>query len=193
MKIGIAVRKNDVDYFVHQSYVLFLKKINASIDIVTLQSDLSSFDAFLLPGGTDIDSRYYGQAPYACFQIDEEMDQLDRKIILEALQRKKPLLGICRGIQSINVFLGGTLKQNVLRHQSENHFILFQNEYHLVNSYHHQAIDQPAPNFEILAYSLDHEIEMIRHRNLPILGVQFHPELMESKINENILNIFSDF
>lgn len=177
-KIGIAIRKNEVDYFVHRSYIKLLEKYNMSYDFITLQTNLESFDGFLLPGGDDIDSAYYNEKNYACKNVDAEMDELDKKIIFYAVQNKKPLLGICRGIQSINVFLGGSLKQDILFHSNENHFIYMKNKYHLVNSFHHQSISKLAPNLEILAESLDHEIEIIKHRFLPIYGLAFHPELI---------------
>ncbi len=177
-KIGIAVRKNDTDYFVHQSYIWWLKQYHCTFDIVTLESNLTDYDGFLIPGGNDIDSSYYQEENYACQKVSKEMDQLDQKIILFAIQNKKPLLGICRGIQSINVFLGGRLKQHILNHMDENHFILFQNHYQLVNSFHHQSIKKLAPSLIVLAESVDHEIEIIRHESLPIYGVAFHPELI---------------
>ncbi len=177
MKFGIAIRKNETDYFVHQSYTHMLQDKNHTFGIVTLDSCLELYDAFLLPGGDDIDPKYYHQENYAAKHIDEEMDQLDFKIIRYAIQAKKPLLGICRGIQSINVFFGGTLKQNILHHMNENHFIFWNNQYVLVNSFHHQSIDVLGKDLLIEAKSQDGEIEIIKHKSLPIYGVQFHPEL----------------
>ena len=115
------------------------------------------------------------------------MDQLDKKIIEYCINKNKPLLGICRGIQSINVFLGGTLKQNILYHNDENHFIKFKNKYILVNSFHHQSIDKLAPNLLVVAKSLDDEIEIIKHKFLKIIGLQFHPELFNFNL-KNLLN-----
>ena len=60
---------------------------------------------------------------------------------------------------------------------NENHFIRVKDSYFLVNSFHHQSIDQLAPELEVLGTSLDGEIEIIKHKDLPIYGVQFHPEL----------------
>lgn len=188
MKVGIAVRKNDVDYFIHLSYINFLKKYNLSYDFISLETNLDSFDGFLLPGGDDIDPKYYNQENYACHNVLEEIDILDKKIIEYALKNKKPLLGICRGIQSINVFLGGSLKQDILHHKNENHYILWNEKPYLVNSFHHQSIHTLGKDLIILAKSLDDEIEIIKHKDLPIYGVQFHPELfdfdLKSLINE---------
>ncbi|MDE6408400.1 MAG: gamma-glutamyl-gamma-aminobutyrate hydrolase family protein [Anaeroplasmataceae bacterium] len=177
MKFGVAIRKNETDYFVHQSYLYLLKKYGHTYDFLTLETNLNAFDAFLLPGGYDIDPLHYNQENYASHHIDYEMDMLDKKIICYAYQTKKPLLGICRGIQSINVFLGGTLKQDIAHHMNENHFIYMNNHYVLVNSFHHQSIDKLAPDLEAIGTSLDGEIEVIKHKSLPIYGVQFHPEL----------------
>lgn len=188
MLIGVAIRKNETDYFVHQSYLLMLQNAGLDYDFITLYTPLSCFDGFLIPGGYDIDSKYYNQKNYACYNIDEEMDLLDQKIILYAVENKKPLLGICRGIQSLNVFLGGTLKQDILHHKNDNHFIFYKNKYHLVNSFHHQSIDRLAPDLEIISKSLDNEIEIVKHKYLPIYGVQFHPEL----INFDIRDFFSE-
>lgn len=179
VKIGVAIRKNQVDYFVHQSYLIFLKKYNAVYDFITLETNLSSFDGFLLPGGFDIDSKYYNEDNYACHNVQAELDELDQKIIKYAVENKKPLLGICRGIQSINVFLGGSLKQDILNHQDENHFIQYQNQYILVNSFHHQSIKTLSQELNSLAQSLDGEIEIVKHKYLPIYGVAFHPELIQ--------------
>lgn len=88
MKIGIAVRKDETDYFVHQSYCEFLKQNDLTFDFISLTTPLDSFDGFLIPGGNDIHSKYYRQFPYACKKIDEEMDLLDQKIILEAVRTK---------------------------------------------------------------------------------------------------------
>ncbi|MDE7105980.1 MAG: gamma-glutamyl-gamma-aminobutyrate hydrolase family protein [Anaeroplasmataceae bacterium] len=81
MKFGIAIRKNETDYFVHQSYLYMLKKDGHTFDFITLETNLDSFDAFLLPGGYDIDPNYYHQKNYASNHIDSEMDLLDKKII----------------------------------------------------------------------------------------------------------------
>lgn len=189
MKIGIAMRKNDVDYFVHQSYIHMLKELNHTFDFITLETNLKDFEGFLLPGGYDLSPNLYHQKNYASYHVDEEMDLLDKKIIDYAVKTKKPLLGICRGIQSINVFLGGSLKQDISHHQNENHFILWKGKYILVNSFHHQSIDKLGVDLVAEAKSLDGEIEIIRHKALPIFGVQFHPELFPFQIR----NFFSEF
>lgn len=188
MKIGIAIRKNDIDYFVHKTYINLIKNYNYGF--ITLNSNLDEYDGFLIPGGYDIDSKYYSEIPIYCNNIDEEIDLLDKKIIEYAIKTKKPLLGICRGIQSINVFLGGSLNQNILNHNNENHFIIMNNKYYLVNSFHHQSIKQLGKDLNILAKSLDNEIEIIKYNN--IIGVQFHPEIAKTNLNNIILQIFND-
>lgn len=185
MKIGIVARRNNIDYFIHRSYINLIK--DNKYGIVTIDSNLNEYDAFIIPGGYDIDSKYYNEQNIACNNIDNEMDLLDKKVINYSIKNKIPLLGICRGIQSINVFLGGSLKQDILNHNNENHFIKYNNKYYLVNSFHHQSIKVLGDNLEIKALSIDNEIEIIKHKYLPILGVQFHPEIALTSISDEIL------
>lgn len=192
MKIGIAVRKNQNLFFVRQSYCHLLEEQGHQIFFIYKAYDLSFFDGFLLPGGDDIHPKHYHEEIINCQSIEEHTDTLDQEIILEAYHKKKPLLGICRGIQSINVFLGGTLKQNIDYHMKENHLICFRKHLYLVNSFHHQSIAKLAENFLVEAVSSDGEIEIIRHASLPIIGVQFHPELTPTKLSYLLLEIFNE-
>ena len=188
MKIGIAVRRNDTDYFVHRSYINLLNEYDYGI--ITKESNLAEYDGFLIPGGYDIDSKYYNESIISCHNIDNEIDELDKKIVAYALKSNKPLLGICRGLQSINVFLGGSLKQDIINHNNENHFIIFNNKHYLVNSFHHQSVKNLGKNIKVLAKSLDDEIEIISFKS--IIGVQFHQEISPTKINKLILKVFND-
>ena len=192
IKIGIAVRKDNKDYFVHRTYISLLKKYNLNYDFISINSNLNQYEGFLIPGGYDINPINYNENNTNCYNIDDEIDDLDKKIILHAVENKKPLLGICRGLQSINVFLNGSMYQNIDNHDKNNHFILFKNKYYLVNSYHHQAIKKIGANLKILSKSLDGHIEIIKHDFLPILGIQFHPELLNSDINDFLMLIFNE-
>ena len=90
MKIGIAIRKNDIDYFVHKTYINLIKNYNYGF--ITLNSNLDEYDGFLISGGYDIDSKYYSEIPIYCNNIDEEIDLLYKKIIEYSIKTKKPLL-----------------------------------------------------------------------------------------------------
>ena len=86
MKIGIAVRKDETDYFVHQSYCEFLKQNDLTFDFISLTTPLDSFDGFLIPGGNDIHSKYYRQFPYACKKIIEELPKVMNEFHIENLE-----------------------------------------------------------------------------------------------------------
>lgn len=111
-------------------------------------------------------------------------DDLDYTLIKEFDKLNKPILGICRGIQVINTYFGGTLHQNIKNHEKTTHKInildnnflnkIYQEKSMIVNSTHTQCIDKLAENFKICAISEDNVIEAIENKN--IIAVQWHPE-----------------
>ncbi len=191
MRIGILARLFEKKLYVPQVYLDYFKKLGFQVDIVTLDSSLDSFDLFVLTGGYDLDPKYYNQINTHSQFIEEYNDTLDFKILDYATSFGVYVLGICRGMQSINVYFGGSLNQNILHHQNNNHFIKIKEKYLLTNSFHHQSIQKLGKNLTILAKSLDNEIEMIQSKNKKIIGVQFHPERMNTPIIDSI--IFSLF
>lgn len=214
-RIGITCRHLTEDgyekYFVNRSYIERLNQFQVQIiplfpqDASAMESLIQIVDGILLPGGDDIDSKYFQQELHpSCHIVDPIIDQSDFQWIQFAQKYQKPMLGICRGLQIINVALGGTLyqdlptqhpstishRQTLPNHQTQhcittkdNSLIqqLFGNEY-AVNSFHHQAIDQLAPSLQATAYSTDGIIEAIEGPN--ILAVQWHPELLQDKKSE---------
>ena len=165
-----------------------------------LQQTLSLCDGFLLPGGDDIDPSYYGEENKGLSkEIDYSLDELDRKVIQYAYKNDVPLLGICRGIQSLAAFLGGSLYQDIkeanLSHDvvEKSHLVnnlhthpfcdLFKDVFG-INSFHHQSVNKVPEGFKVIFKAQD-VIEGIIHEEKPILGVQWHPERLatiESKI-----------
>lgn len=146
------------------------------------------FDGLLLSGGGDLSADLFGQQKHIkSSPPDQRRDTEEFALIQAFCAKKKPILGICRGIQVLNVFFGGDLVQDVPNHNNSSHKIklmpdtflnkLYGNEI-TVNSYHHQAIGRLAHGFSALAYSKDGVIEAIMHNKLPILAVQWHPERM---------------
>lgn len=143
-------------------------------------------DGFLIPGGGDISPALYnGTNSGLSVNIDPAADEIDKKVILFAIKNKKPLLGICRGLQIINAVLGGTLHEHIDNHSDitydhhvsteKNNLLHFEKNI-IVNSYHHQAIKKLSDELEPVAYSKDGYIEAAAHKKLPVFGVQWHPE-----------------
>lgn len=156
-------------------------------------------DAVLLTGGVDIHPSHYGQVPRRHLgEVDEERDAFELALYRSARTLGKPVLGICRGMQLINVFEGGTLHQHlpevaslwadhaqVGRAPTLGHAVEFLPDSRLgrahagcvlVNSYHHQAVDLLAAGLTATATAPDGAIEGIEGEGL--LGVQWHPELL---------------
>jgi len=164
---------------------------------------LSVIDGLLLSGGVDADPFLYGEEPRpALGRIDVDKDRVEMLLITKALEMDLPVLGICRGIQILNVAAGGTLYQDismcsgiVLKHHQDaprsyaTHVIEVQEGSRLlnilgqssirVNSFHHQAVKKAAPGFIVSAVARDGIVEGIEsaHHSFAI-GVQFHPEMM---------------
>ncbi len=153
------------------------------------------FDGFLFSGGVDVNPALYGEEQqFDSVEIDSERDNFEKVLFETVYSAQKPILGICRGIQSINVWMGGTLYQHIENHrQSEGgecrgqaisvmedsflHRLCGKNELY-VNSFHHQAVKQVAPGLTINAISPDGYIEALHAPDYPFLFcVQFHPEI----------------
>jgi putative glutamine amidotransferase len=156
-------------------------------------SCIDCFDALLLLGGVDPEPRLYGQSIlHDSVTVDYARDQLEMAVIPMFIEAKKPIFGICRGLQILNVALGGTLWQDLpsqkglrhsggIRHELTNTPGLFTHtlfgNHCEVNSYHHQAIDRLAPGLKIASVSQDGTVEAVQHESLPVYAVQWHPEL----------------
>ncbi|MFI3252084.1 MAG: gamma-glutamyl-gamma-aminobutyrate hydrolase family protein [bacterium] len=200
MRIGIPVRSsisNGKDV-----YLLYKRYLDSFDDceVVLLMPEQSEIildicDCFLLPGGDDLNPKLYNQENDNCNGIDDFIDALDFKIIRHAYLNNKKILGICRGIQSVNVFFGGTLIQHIDNHMEVSHKIFKVNssilelpESIVVNSYHHQVVGELG---EGLIVSYDDECgvpEIIEHKNGKIICVQFHPEINIDLHSKTIFN-----
>lgn len=153
------------------------------------------FDGLLLAGGGDLHPARYGQLPAAnaALSIDTARDADEEALFHAFSQRSKPILGICRGMQMINVFCGGALHQHMQGHSSvchtiqcENTFVTLFGKETKTNSYHHQSVSLLAPPLRLGAHATDGVIEGFDHPSLPILGVQWHPERMVPGVCEDI-------
>lgn len=174
-------------------------------------SIVSSLDAIVLTGGEDIDPRLFKETvDHRMGRICPERDHFELKLIDYALKENKPILAICRGMQLLNVYFGGSLykdisdKGKVLTHNFENnprwycaHSVrlmhpvlrdLYGSDEINVNSYHHMAVNRPGAGLEVAAEASDGIVEAMVHRKFKdILAVQWHPEMMSVKYEEGIL------
>lgn len=154
--------------------------------------ELKHCDVLILPGGGDITPAFFGQKNKGSREIDTELDILQIQILDFYVRHQKPVLGICKGMQIINVYFGGIIKQHLPTadtHEYKNRDQIHSTQalpgstlhrlygdYFHVNSAHHQGIDYPGKHLKVTQTAPDGVIEGIEHTSLPILGVQWHPE-----------------
>lgn len=183
-----------------------------------LEAIYACLDGLLLSGGPDIDPRAFGEDPIpACGDPDRPRDALELTLAHRAVADELPLLGICRGLQVLNVALGGTLYQDIptqvpeaAAHQRGDlgrdyraHSVRVESDSHLaralgttehqVNSLHHQSIARPGDGMRIVAQAPDGIAEGIELPGHPFaLAVQFHPEELAAT-DEVSRNLFAAF
>ena len=150
-------------------------------------------DGLVLPGGGDMDPGLYGEALQDCRQMDRARDQEELMLCRRFLAVGKPVLGICRGMQVLNVALGGTLIQHVDGHsglhgQDNLHptaaapgsfLVRLYGRSFVVNTAHHQALGELGEGLRPIQWTADGVIEGVAHMRLPAWGVQWHPERLE--------------
>src|SRR6185369_1013123 len=176
-----------------------------------------AFDGVVLGGGLDVHPARYGREVLAdgSVELDQDRDTTDFAVFELARQKSLPILGICRGMQVVNVALGGTLVQDIpterpsdIEHlvpekkdDRRDHMVVIKPGTHLyriasvgqieVNSRHHQGVDRPAPGLRISALAPDGMVEALESDGPSLLAVQWHPEnLLEDKVSRRL---FADF
>ena len=160
-------------------------------------------DGLLMSGGADIDPKRYGAEPEPELQsIEPARDEFELKILELVYECELPVAGICRGLQILNVHAGGSLYQDVPPHSvrdkapstrvhditTEKGSILekLYGEKLEVNSLHHQSIKTLGKHFSASATSNDGIVEGIEHSQLPIVAVQWHPEMLDTRDSDPI-------
>lgn len=172
-----------------------------------IESLLDRLDAVIVTGGGDIDPQKYGEEKHAKTDgIDSERDAFELAIVRAAIARDMPLLGICRGLQIMNVALGGTLLQDVAdlvenaqQHKQQDEKISYADTFQTVtltdgnnplrsivdgdtldvNTFHHQCIGALAPSLQVMARTADGLIEAVYNPKMTFgMAVQWHPELL---------------
>lgn len=154
--------------------------------------DTVLYDGLILPGGGDIDPRLFGQLNKGTRFFDPMLDRLQMAILNAFILDKKPVLGICKGMQIINIYFGGDMIQHL--ENSKEHEYIGKDQLHetvagkgsfleklygeqfVVNSAHHQGVDSPGRGIEYIQFAPDGVVEGLKHSYLPVLGVQWHPE-----------------
>lgn len=163
----------------------------------------------LLPGGGDITPAFFGQHNCGSHNIDTELDILQLQTLNQFIEQKKPVLGICKGLQLINVHLGGTITQHI--DTADHHKWIGKDQQHYVyhsgldrtdffyqlygtsaqvNSAHHQAVDRLGSGLTAVCRSGDGVIEGIMHTSLPVIAVQWHPERIMDDGGELLFQYF---
>lgn len=189
-----------------------------SLNKETLEQALNMCDGLLLTGGADVNPFLYNEERSKKLgNIKPERDLYEKELYCIAKEKKLPILGICRGMQIVNVLEGGTLYQDLeyrecnkdrqIEHlQKDNktypaHYVEIKEGSHLfnifktnevaVNSYHHQAVKDLASDFIITAKSRDGIIEGFESKEKRIICVQWHPEKMLN--DSKMIEIFKYF
>ena len=183
------------------NYIQAISQEGLDVVLTMDPEEVRKCDAVLIPGGLDVDPSLYHEGMNGTQKADPERDKADFAALKVAVEKRMPVFGICRGIQSINVYFGGSLIQDVptqvqhplMHHGPEEpveieavHPIRVERDSFLyraygqdtltVNSYHHQAVKTMADDFRLAASTSDGVIEAMEHKELPIIAVQFHPE-----------------
>jgi len=171
--------------------------IPATTNRAAIARVLDQLDALILCGGEDVEPSRYGEtAKPACGRPNLRRDAWEWTLLDEAVRRRLPIVGTCRGEQIINVYFGGTLYQDLPSEyagaRAHNGGILHPIAIEpgsrlaeilgatniVVNTWHHQAVKTVAPGFRVTARAPDGVIEAIESETLPVAAVQFHPEKM---------------
>jgi len=208
--IGISdLHKDGTNAAVPRSYVDAVLQTGGVPVVIPLMHDneiielLNSLDGIIFTGGEDFDPSYYNERPIPQMgKVNAIRDDFDIRVLRLAAERGLPILGICRGVQLINIVYGGSLYQDIsaqyhdnsIRHRQRqpkeeaSHSVLVEDNtvfadivkdrMLMVNSSHHQAIKKVADGFRIAGRSPDKIVEVIEKIDSEnwILGVQFHPE-----------------
>lgn len=177
-----------------QEYSNYTEAITAVGGQACFAGDIEACGALLLPGGGDLEPWRYGQRNTASRNLEPNRDGMELSLLDHFTAAGKPILGICRGMQTINVFFGGTLHQDVPGHSAADgidrlHRVrtlpsplsaLYGTEC-VVNSAHHQAVDRLGSGLRGIQWTEDGVLEAICHRAMPVWAVQWHPERLRGR------------
>lgn len=226
--IGLTPSVDDTngDVKARPTYLNALKAVGAVpviLPLKVLKEDLKqlaeAMDGFLFTGGPDVHPFLFGEETQAnCGNVSPERDEMELSLLPLVMEKKKPVLGICRGIQVLNIAMGGDIWQDIpsqvhrdfpiahsqpFVYSSPSHRVRLTEGSQLarisgccelkVNSMHHQAVRTIAPGLMAVGFSPDHLVEALEMPDYPFfLGVQWHPEYLWEK-DESALRLFKGF
>lgn len=214
------------DIKMRPTYLRALKAAGGIPVVIPLEADeeelrqlVDELDGFLFTGGPDVHPFLFGEETQVhCGNVSEARDRLEIGLLPFVLEKQKPVLGICRGIQVLNIAMGGTIWQDIFS-MTKSDFPIAHTQpfaYHMpshtvslkmgtmlreiagmdtlrVNSMHHQAVKDLGQGLIASAYSPDDLIEAIEMPGYPFfVGVQWHPEYLWEK-NEEAFRLFKRF
>jgi len=200
MKIGIPTNLRDKRFGTHGNYIEWVSQFGKPILLTPHVDQFDQIDALFLPGGKDVQFNL----TFLNNPSDPHLEWFDRFYIPRFIEAKKPIFAICRGMQALNVYFSGTLRnlygeelklhnqcetedvKNSLVHKVYEPTSEDEDDYHLVNSIHHQAIDKLGNGLEVIA-KCDNVIEAIKHEELPIVGVQWHAEKINDEFSKKLV------
>lgn len=221
--IGISGNFRDGDCTLAQGYYMSVLEAGGTPVVIppydnekALVSLLDTLDGIVLSGGADIDPDYLCEESLDCVSVNPRRDAQELLLVHLAVARQIPVLGICRGIQTLAAALGGKLYQDI-RSQHDRPCIehsqtiarglpshqvrlekdsvlygLFQKDTLAVNSFHHQAVKEAPAGFRVTAWGPDGIIEAMESVSFrPILGVQWHPECFLLENDRSMMPIFN--
>lgn len=192
MRIAIAGKKTET-----VNYVNYVRAIGAEAVVSLSLGDIVQCDGLILPGGGDITPAFFGEKNHGSQNICTEIDILQLQALDFCLHHRIPVLGICKGMQIINVGLGGSIIQDLPT--AGQHCYADGDQYHttltsegsllhrlygrslFVNSAHHQAVGRLGSGLHAIQWHPDDGcVEALTHATLPVIGVQWHPERLDA-------------
>lgn len=187
-------------------YTNYKRAVEAAGGRIRFSADLSDAQdcrALLLPGGGDLEPWRYGQRNTGSKDLEPERDEAEFRLLEQFTAAGKPVLGICRGVQTINVWFGGTLKQDLPGHRAIGGADSFHRVHTepsflsdicgtdcVVNSAHHQAADRLGRGLRAIQWSEDGVTEGLFCPETPVWGVQWHPERLPGASGARLFRAF---
>ena len=160
-------------------------------------------DVLILPGGIDVDSARYSKAPdFSNSRPNQFLEWFDKEVLPYYINEEFKIFGVCRGMQTLNVALGGSLNQDINHpYSSSNSDLKAHKLYEAVDnrkpnhaksveevgSWHHQSIKILGSSMTVTHVADDNTAEVIKHKHLPFVGVQYHPERCYDSLSYNLM------